>query len=87
MCIRDRDFTDAVIKKISDEKSGIVFLLWGNFARAKKALIDTNKHFVLEAAHPSPLAGNAFQGCKHFSNANELMKQQNKLPVDWRIPD
>ncbi len=82
-----QDFTDAVIKKISDEKSGIVFLLWGNFARAKKALIDTNKHFVLEAAHPSPLAGNAFQGCKHFSKANELMKQQNKLPVDWRIPD
>ncbi|MBK8658150.1 MAG: uracil-DNA glycosylase [Bacteroidetes bacterium] len=80
-------FTDAVIKKISDEKEGVVFLLWGNFARAKKALIDTNKHFVLEAAHPSPLAGNAFQGCKHFSKTNEILKQQNKLPINWSIEE
>src|SRR3972149_3013599 len=60
-------FTDAVIKKISDEKKGIVFLLWGNYAKQKAELIDTNKHFVLTAAHPSPLAGGAFFGCKNFS--------------------
>ncbi len=78
-------FTDAVIKKISDEKSGIVFLLWGNFARAKKNLIDNSKHFVLEAAHPSPLSGGAFFGCKHFSKTNELLKQQGKESIKWSL--
>lgn len=77
-------FTDAVIRKISDERSGVVFLLWGNFARAKKALIDTAKHHVLEAAHPSPLARNAFGGCRHFSKANDLLQQQGMEPIDWR---
>lgn len=76
-------FTDAVIKKISDDKEGIVFLLWGNFARAKKVLIDTNKHFVLEAAHPSPLSGGAFFGSRHFSQTNEILKKQGKEPIDW----
>ena len=78
-------FTDAVIKKISDEKEGIIFLLWGNFAKAKKNLIDTSKHFVLEAAHPSPLSGGAFFGNKHFSKTNELLKKQGKQEIDWRI--
>ncbi|MDR1225716.1 MAG: uracil-DNA glycosylase [Prevotellaceae bacterium] len=78
-------FTDAVIRKISNEKAGIVFLLWGNFARAKKALIDQSKHYVLEAAHPSPLAGGAFNGCRHFSRANELLAQQGKTPIDWSL--
>lgn len=78
-------FTDAVIKKISDEKTGIVFLLWGNFARAKKELIDTSKHFVLEAAHPSPLAGGAFYGCNHFSKTNGLLKKQGKEAIDWSV--
>lgn len=78
-------FTDAVIKKISDEKTGIVFLLWGNFAKAKKSLIDTSKHFVFEAAHPSPLSGGAFFGSKHFSKTNELLKQQGKQPIDWSL--
>ncbi len=77
-------FTDAVIKKISDDKEGIVFLLWGNFARAKKVLIDTNKHFVLEAAHPSPLSGGAFFGSRHFSQTNEILKKQGKTEIDWR---
>lgn len=77
-------FTDAVIKKISDDKEGIVFLLWGNFARAKKVLIDTNKHFVLEAAHPSPLSGGAFFGSRHFSQTNDILKKQGKEPIDWR---
>jgi uracil-DNA glycosylase len=69
-------------------RSQVSYFCCGGILRVlKKPLIDTNKHFVLEAAHPSPLAGNAFQGCKHFSKTNELLKQQNKLPVDWRIPD
>jgi uracil-DNA glycosylase len=79
-------FTDAVIRRISEEKAGIIFLLWGNFARNKKYLIDSDKHFVLEAAHPSPFsANNGFFGCHHFSKANELLKKQNKLPIDWRL--
>ncbi|MDR1553977.1 MAG: uracil-DNA glycosylase [Prevotellaceae bacterium] len=78
-------FTDAVIGKISEHKRGVVFLLWGNFARSKKVLIDTQKHFVLEAAHPSPLAGNAFLGCKHFSKTNELLEKQELLLIDWDL--
>ncbi|MBP9019599.1 MAG: uracil-DNA glycosylase [Rikenellaceae bacterium] len=76
-------FTDAVIKKISDKKEGIVFLLWGNYARSKKALIDTNRHYVLEAAHPSPLAKGAFFGCRHFSKTNEILVKQGKTPIIW----
>jgi len=78
-------FTDAVIRKISDEKTGVVFLLWGNFARAKRELINTEKHFVLEAAHPSPLARGAFSGCRHFSKANELLQKQGLTPIDWTL--
>jgi len=79
-------FTDQVIKKVSDEKEGIVFLLWGKFAQEKQALIDETKHFVLKAAHPSPLsANNGFFGCKHFSKTNELLIKQHKIPVDWKI--
>jgi len=78
-------FTDAVIHKLSEHKSGVVFLLWGNFARNKKLLIDTGKHYVLEAAHPSPLAGGAFFGCKHFSKTNEILRNQGKEEIDWKI--
>ncbi len=78
-------FTDAVIRKISDEKTGVVFLLWGNFARAKKELINTEKHFVLEAAHPSPLARGAFSGCRHFSKTNSLLERQGLTPIDWSL--
>ncbi|MDR0421074.1 MAG: uracil-DNA glycosylase [Prevotellaceae bacterium] len=78
-------FTDAVIFKISENKSGIIFLLWGNFARSKKTLIDMQKHFILEAAHPSPLAGNAFSGCRHFSKTNELLEKQGLQPIDWDL--
>ncbi|GLR15906.1 uracil-DNA glycosylase [Portibacter lacus] len=78
-------FTDAVIKKISDEREGVVFMLWGNFAKGKKVLINTDKHFVLESAHPSPLAGNAFQGCGHFSKANEILETLGKTPIDWSL--
>jgi uracil-DNA glycosylase len=78
-------FTDAVIKTISDKKTWVVFLLWGNFARSKIKLIDTFKHHVLEAAHPSPLARGWFAGCKHFSKTNELLKEMGKEEIDWRI--
>ena len=78
-------FTDAVIRKISEHKSGIVFLLWGNFARQKRSLIDTNKHFILESAHPSPLSVNGFLGCKHFSKTNAILQQQGLQEIDWKI--
>jgi uracil-DNA glycosylase len=76
-------FTDAVIRKLSHGREGLIFMLWGNFAKNKKVLIDEMKHHVLEARHPSPLAGNAFLGCKHFSKANELLEQQGLAPIDW----
>ena len=78
-------FTDAVIRKLSDEKNGLVFLLWGKFAQQKTGLINTSKHTVLKAAHPSPLAGNAFSGCRHFSKANEALKQAGQTPIDWQL--
>ncbi|MGE5357357.1 MAG: uracil-DNA glycosylase [Deltaproteobacteria bacterium] len=78
-------FTDNVIKKISDHREGIVFLLWGNFAKNKKPLIDPSKHFILESAHPSPLAGNSFQGNCHFSKTNELLSRQGLEPIDWDV--
>lgn len=80
-----QQFTDNVIKSISDNKNGIIFLLWGNFAKNKKSLIDSSKHFILESAHPSPLAGNAFQGNSHFSKTNELLIRQGKNPIDWSL--
>jgi len=77
-------FTDAVIKSISDKKSGVVFLLWGKYARSKKALIDGNKHLILEAPHPSPYSADyGFFGCRHFSKANNYLVQQGKEPVKW----
>lgn len=78
-------FTDAVIRCLSDKKEGIVFMLWGNFARTKKTLIDETRHYVLEAAHPSPLAGDAFQGCGHFSHANGILEKQGNAPIDWSL--
>jgi uracil-DNA glycosylase len=77
-------FTDAVIKTLSEKQSGIVFLLLGNYAQAKEALIDTSKHFVLKTVHPSPLsAARGFFGCKHFSKTNEILLQNGKQPIDW----
>jgi uracil-DNA glycosylase len=78
-------FTDAVIRKISDEKKGIVFLLWGRFAHSKEELINADKHFILKAAHPSPLARGAFFGCKHFSKTNKILEHEGKSPIDWKI--
>jgi uracil-DNA glycosylase len=80
------EFTDAVIKKISDEKKGIVFLLWGRFAQDKQLLIDETKHFVLKAAHPSPFsADKGFFGCRHFSKTTELLVRQGISPIDWKL--
>ena len=80
------NFTDAVIRKLSDEKKGIVFLLWGRFAQEKQVLIDETKHFILKAAHPSPLsAHNGFWGCKHFSRTNEILIKQGVEPIDWKL--
>ncbi|MGZ3864042.1 MAG: uracil-DNA glycosylase [Bacteroidia bacterium] len=78
-------FTDTVIKKLSDNKSHLVFLLWGNYAKNKIPLIDSNKHLILTAPHPSPLARGGFFGCKHFSKTNEYLKQHGKRPIDWQI--
>ena len=78
-------FTDAVIRRLSDTQDGLVFLLWGNFAKSKKVLIDEMKHYVMEAVHPSPLAGGAFLGCKHFSRTNEILISQGKEPINWNL--
>jgi uracil-DNA glycosylase len=79
-------FTDAVIEKISSEKSHVVFLLWGKFAQEKQVLIDETKHLVLKAAHPSPYsANNGFLGCRHFSKTNEYLVKNGVDPVDWSL--
>lgn len=80
-------FTDAVIKTLSDHRKGLIFLLWGNYARSKKALIDLSKHRVLEAAHPSPLARDAFKGCAHFSKVNSILVQQGEKPINWSLDE
>lgn len=77
-------FTDKVIQTISEQKSGIVFILWGSFAQAKSALIDTSKHYILKAAHPSPLSSyKGFFGCRHFSKTNEILQNLGKAPIEW----
>jgi uracil-DNA glycosylase len=81
-------FTDSVIKKISDNKKGVVFLLWGKYAQAKENLIDTAKHYVLKAPHPSPFSVHSgFFGCRHFSRTNEILKQQGLNPINWELPE
>ncbi|MBC9915194.1 uracil-DNA glycosylase [Chitinophaga varians] len=80
------NFTDAVIRKISDMKNDVVFLLWGRFAQDKQILIDATRHHILKAAHPSPFsAANGFFGCRHFSKTNELLLKAGIEPVDWRL--
>lgn len=78
------EFTDAAIRALSDKKEHVVFLLWGRYAREKKALIDGSKHLILEAAHPSPFsASDGFFGCGHFSKANDYLKSHGKEPIPW----
>ncbi len=83
-----QEFTDSVIRKINEKDTPVVFLLWGNDARKKKKLIDTNKHLVLEAAHPSPLSSyRGFFGCKHFSKCNAYLVANGLEPIDWSVKD
>ncbi|HTX88247.1 MAG TPA: uracil-DNA glycosylase [Bacteroidales bacterium] len=80
-------FTDAAISQLSSLREGIIFVLWGNYAIAKKELIDTRKHPVLTAAHPSPFSANkGFFGCRHFSKINELLRSMGKDEIDWNLP-
>jgi uracil-DNA glycosylase len=82
------NFTDSVIRQLSAKRNGIVFLLWGMYAQAKETLIDTTKHFILKAPHPSPLSVHrGFFGCKHFSKTNEILIREGKTPIDWKLED
>ncbi|MBR3528745.1 MAG: uracil-DNA glycosylase [Bacteroidales bacterium] len=77
-------FTDAAIRELSARRHGLVFLLWGSYAIAKKAFIDAGKHLILTAPHPSPLSAyRGFFGCRHFSQANSYLQQQGLAPIDW----
>lgn len=79
-------FTDKVIQILSAQRTGLVFILWGRYAQAKEALIDTSKHHILKGPHPSPLSAYAgFFGCKHFSKTNEVLRNQLLDEIDWRI--
>ena len=80
-----QNFTDAVIKLISERCEGVVFMLWGNYARSKAGLIDSGRHLVLQAAHPSPLARGAFFGCRHFSQANAYLIRTGRSPINWQL--
>ncbi|MEN0047947.1 MAG: uracil-DNA glycosylase [Bacteroidota bacterium] len=80
-----QNFTDAVIKTLSEQRKHLVFMLWGGFAKKKKELIDNSKHLILEAAHPSPLAGGAYFGNKHFSQANKYLESNGLEVIDWNL--
>ena len=81
------EFTNNVIRTLSDKKEGIVFILWGKFAQQKQELIDETKHYVLKAAHPSPFsADKGFFGCKHFSLTNNYLVKNGNMPIDWKLP-
>ncbi|MBQ2229326.1 MAG: uracil-DNA glycosylase [Bacteroidales bacterium] len=80
-----QEFTDAVIRCMSEKREGVVFMLWGNYARSKAPLIDPYRHTILQAAHPSPLARGAFFGCRHFSQANAILRSEGLEPIDWQL--
>ena len=80
------DFTHAVIRKLSEKRVGLIFLLWGKFAQEKEMFIDTNRHYILKAAHPSPFSAyNGFFGCRHFSKTNEILKRHGLEEIDWGL--
>jgi uracil-DNA glycosylase len=80
-------FTDKVIETVNQEREGVVFLLWGSYARKKGQRIDRNRHLVLEGPHPSPLSAyRGFFGCQHFSQANGWLKRKGQQPIDWALP-
>ena len=78
-------FTNAVIRQLSKQREGVIFMLWGNFAKKKATLIDQDKHHVLMSGHPSPLSVRYFRECGHFSKANELLQAQGLEPIDWAL--
>lgn len=79
-------FTDSVIRKLSDKRVGLVFLLWGRYAQDKEKLIDSKKHYILKAAHPSPFSAyNGFFGCRHFSKTNEILRRHGLDEIDWSL--
>jgi uracil-DNA glycosylase len=79
-------FTNAVIQQLSEKRVGLIFMLWGKYAQEKESLIDTNRHYILKAAHPSPFsAHNGFFGCRHFSKTNEILKKHGLDEINWRI--
>lgn len=81
-----QQFTDKIIETVNQCCEGVIFLLWGSYAQKKAFMIDPTKHYILKAPHPSPLSAHrGFLGCKHFSKANELLRQQNKTEIDWRV--
>ncbi len=80
-------FTDAVVSRLDQSRSGLVFLLWGSYAQKKGQLINRDRHLVLESAHPSPLSAHrGFLGCRHFSRANDYLASQALPPIDWSLP-
>jgi uracil-DNA glycosylase len=80
------NFTHAVIGRLSEKRVGLIFLLWGKFAQEKEALIDTNRHYILKSAHPSPYSAyNGFFGCRHFSKTNEILRKHGLEEIDWRV--
>jgi len=79
------NFTDEIIRLLNLREDPIVFLLWGRHAQAKKELITNPNHLILEAAHPSPMAGGAFFGCRHFSKTNQFLQENGFDPIDWKI--
>lgn len=81
-------FTDAVIRLVNAGTDPVVFMLWGNYAQKKAAFVDTSRHLVLKAAHPSPLsAHNGFLGCRHFSRCNAFLDSKGLHPIDWQLPE
>jgi uracil-DNA glycosylase len=81
-------FTDAIVGRVNDKPEPVVFMLWGAYAHKKAANVDTSRHLVLKAAHPSPLSAyNGFLGCKHFSQCNAFLTSNGQPPIDWTLPD
>ncbi len=80
------ELTNAVIKKLSEQREGLIFVLWGNFAQQKATLIETPKHIILKAPHPSPFSAHSgFLGCKHFSQINDILRSKGETPIDWQV--
>jgi uracil-DNA glycosylase len=80
-------FTDAIIRKVSDKPDPVVFVLWGNYARKKKALIDKSRHVIIESAHPSPLSAKQFMGSRPFSKINDALRGFGKEEINWQLPN